>query len=66
MFLRVSILILTLLLHRYTEDHAGDSPYDLESLKDFIKNVAFGIDVVEAANGDEEVDIVAAQSTVNK
>ncbi|KAK0747306.1 hypothetical protein B0T21DRAFT_300960, partial [Apiosordaria backusii] len=35
------------LWNQYAEDHPGASPYDLKSLKDFVKDIAFGIDGVE-------------------
>jgi len=34
-------------LHRYAEEHPDASPYKLESLKDFVKNLAYSIDGVE-------------------
>jgi hypothetical protein len=52
------------LLNRYAEEHPSDSPYKLKPLKDFIKNTAFGINGVEANDGDEEFDVNAAQGTV--
>jgi hypothetical protein len=33
-------------------------------LKDFVKNIAFGIDGVKAHDPDKEVDVNIAQSTV--
>lgn len=35
--------------NRYIKDHPGAHDKDLESLKDFMKNVAFGIDGMEGA-----------------
>ncbi|KAL2039086.1 hypothetical protein N7G274_008135 [Stereocaulon virgatum] len=29
----------------YTQDHPGADPYDLETLKDFVREIAYGIDV---------------------
>jgi len=30
--------------NRYAQDHPGADPYDLETLKDFVRDVAYGID----------------------
>ncbi|KAH8799672.1 hypothetical protein F5884DRAFT_113557 [Xylogone sp. PMI_703] len=54
------------LWNQYAKEHPGASPYDLESLKDFIKNIAFAIDGVEANEPDEELDVNAAKSTVRQ
>lgn len=35
------------LWNQYAEEHPGATPYDMESLKDFVKNIAYGIDGVE-------------------
>jgi hypothetical protein len=39
---------------------------DLEFLKDFVQHTAFEIDGLEAHDADEEIDLNAAQGTVNQ
>ena len=34
--------------NRYAQDHPGADPYDLETLKDFVRDVTYGIDGVTA------------------
>ena len=58
------------LISRFVKNKAKENPpvicstEDLESLKEFVQNVAFGIDGIEANDPDKEVDINAAKGTV--